>query len=150
MRKARQISEKSQSAVKCRHWTITLIDSTPLLLNKIQNNTSNKTYLQAEKALEETLRFMYLCAHSKTTLTPSVLIDSTWHEFILFTRSYHKFCIQHFNHFIHHQPSSNKTNELQQYERTILLYEQHFGYCDDGFWPRNYQNIAPCGPCENE
>ncbi|MBI2572473.1 hypothetical protein HYV86_01325 [Candidatus Woesearchaeota archaeon] len=40
----------------------------------------------------------------------STKVDNVWHEFILFTREYMKFCDQFYGKYIHHQPytSSNK------------------------------------------
>jgi hypothetical protein len=47
---------------------------------------------------------------------PSQLADDLWHEFILYTRYYEKFCQQAFGRFLHHTPaavlgSDKKSNE---------------------------------------
>lgn len=36
---------------------------------------------------------------------PSKVVDVAWHEFILFTRDYEKFCRQAFGQFLHHTPA---------------------------------------------
>ena len=127
-----------------------LVANQPLLVVKIQGNTSFKKHDEAMHALGEVLRFMYLCTQSNATLTPSALVDSVWHEFILFTRSYKQFCEHNLGSFVHHQPSADRGNELLQYQQTIALYERYFGDCDETFWPRPQQQVAHCGPCENE
>jgi hypothetical protein len=37
---------------------------------------------------------------------PSVAVDDAWHEFILFTREYARFCQAAFGHFLHHTPTA--------------------------------------------
>jgi len=36
---------------------------------------------------------------------PSQAVDDAWHEFILFTRQYNKFCRHAFGRFLHHTPA---------------------------------------------
>jgi hypothetical protein len=36
---------------------------------------------------------------------PSQAVDDAWHEFILFTRHYHRFCKGAFGRFLHHTPA---------------------------------------------
>jgi len=36
---------------------------------------------------------------------PSQVVDDAWHEFILFTRSYERFCQQAYGKFLHHTPA---------------------------------------------
>ena len=147
---ANKISSKSDVSEKVSYWLNLVVADAPLLLDKIQKNTPVKQLTEAQQGLQEVLRFIYLCAHSNSTLTPSVLVDDLWHEFILFTRSYSRFCENQIGHFVHHQPSADRVNELLQYQQTLALYEQTFGDCDKFFWPRPQINAAPCGPCENE
>lgn len=51
-------------------------------------------------------RFLYLCMRNDTQkpLAPTEMIDTIWHNFILFTEDYRKFCEKYFNGFIHHRP----------------------------------------------
>lgn len=39
-------------------------------------------------------------------------LDSIWHHFILHTRIYHEFCEQEFGEFLHHEPDSNESSEM--------------------------------------
>jgi hypothetical protein len=143
-------SNESDANEKVRYWLAIVVADAPLLLEKIHKNTLLKQHTKAEQGLEEVLRFLYLCAHSNSTLTPSALVDSVWHEFILFTRHYGRFCEKQIGYFIHHQPSADQGNELLQYQQTLALYEHTFGICEAFFWPRPQKNSAQCGPCENE
>ncbi len=36
---------------------------------------------------------------------PTREVDAAWHEFLMFTRDYAKFCREHFGFFIHHVPT---------------------------------------------
>ena len=130
-------------------WTEEILCQAPLLLRKIQANTRLKKVDAAKTGLNETLRFLYLCSRSDSSLTPSQLIDELWHEFILFTRTYHAFCKDKFGQFVHHQPDDQRASVINQYQKTLQQYEVHFGQADNRYWPVPESDIAQCGPCEN-
>lgn len=46
-----------------------------------------------------------LLAKRKALAMPSQAVDVAWHEFILFTREYHRFCHQALGRFLHHTPA---------------------------------------------
>ena len=121
-----------------------LIQSTPGLLEKITHNCCSNNQ-DATALVVEMVKFLSLVGHSKEFLTPSLIVDMAWHEFILFTRAYDKFCQQQFGRFIHHQPEDNKTINQQRYYRTLELYYKTFGDINSLFWTNNYN---PCGSCE--
>ncbi len=50
---------------------------------------------------------------------PSRVVDVAWHEFILHTRDYHKFCEQAFGHYFHHNPFSGEMS-LQNLRESLL------------------------------
>lgn len=56
-------------------------------------------------------------------IEPSVSIDTVWHQCILHTESYEKFCIENFGRTIHNRP----TNSGHSYERTLELLKESFG-----------------------
>jgi hypothetical protein len=73
-----------------------------------------------KKRPELTLKECQLTAYRKSgckyVSMPSQLADDLWHEFILYTRYYEKFCQQAFGRFLHHTPaavlgSDKKSNE---------------------------------------
>ncbi len=47
----------------------------------------------------------YLDSGFKFVSMPSQLADDLWHEFILYTRNYQRFCQQAFGRFFHHTPA---------------------------------------------
>lgn len=55
-----------------------------------------------------TLRdYFHLCrtANRRMVAMPSQAVDDAWHEFILFTRNYRRFCTGAFGRFLHHTPA---------------------------------------------
>jgi hypothetical protein len=59
------------------------------------------------------LKMYFMCCLQKNTYSymPSKVIDMLWHEFILNTIEYAKFCNNAFGEFLHHIPSNYKTSE---------------------------------------
>lgn len=51
--------------------------------------------------------YFYICNQAKSRMVamPSQVVDVAWHEFILFTRLYEKFCNKSQGRFLHHTPS---------------------------------------------
>jgi hypothetical protein len=47
----------------------------------------------------------YLKSGQKFVSMPSQVADELWHEFILYTRDYHRFCRHAFGGFLHHTPA---------------------------------------------
>ena len=47
-----------------------------------------------------------LQARRRMVAMPSQAVDDAWHEFILFTRQYDKFCAHAFGRFLHHTPAA--------------------------------------------
>lgn len=48
---------------------------------------------------------MCLAGQPEMLAMPSQVVDDAWHEFILFTRQYQKFCAQGLGRFLHHTPA---------------------------------------------
>lgn len=67
---------------------------------------------EAEDIFEETKKFLYLCQLPDIFISDDLLIiDEMWHNFILFTKEYHRFCLQHFERYFHHLPASKQEKE---------------------------------------
>ncbi len=47
----------------------------------------------------------YLKGGRKFVAMPSQVVDDLWHELILYTRHYQRFCQRGFGHFLHHTPA---------------------------------------------
>lgn len=126
-----------------------LLNRNPLLVDKLLNNNVVSSAKEANDGLVELLKFLYLCANSDAVLTPSLRVDTLWHEFILFSRSYTQFCQMHFSQYIHHQPSDSPNNEMHQYQHTVQCYRLHFGMPNTDFWATSGICHNHCGSCEN-
>lgn len=59
--------------------------------------------------------YFQLCqqAGRRMVAMPSQAVDEAWHEFILFTRNYERFCRQAFGRFLHHTPAVAMTSPTQ-------------------------------------
>lgn len=126
-----------------------LLSENILLVTKLVQNNVVSNSKEANSAVIELLKFLYLCAYSDATLTPSLRIDAVWHELILFSRSYTDFCIKHFSCYIHHQPSDSPSAEAHQYQHTLQLYIRYFGKPNADFWVNAGICESECGSCEN-
>lgn len=62
--------------------------------------------------------YFQLCrkAERRMVAMPSQAVDDAWHEFILFTRQYDKFCQQAFGRFLHHTPAEAMRTPTQASE----------------------------------
>ncbi len=83
------------------------------------------------RAIAEYKKFIYLAMISKVQVTPSKIIDAVWHEHVMFTRGYRKFCEEILGRYLDHEPSLLETDKQigifdAQYADTIELYEDEF------------------------
>lgn len=110
-----------------------LLDNNPLLIQKvsISCNVDDKS---AKSYLIECLKFLHLIGVKKQKLTPSLKVDLAWHEFILFTRTYHQFCSTEFGRYIHHQPGGDEKQNRHQFKNTLMLYALTFGTPPIDIW----------------
>ncbi len=60
--------------------------------------------------------YFHLCLNAgrkRSVAMPSQAVDVAWHEFILFTHDYEKFCHQSFGHFLHHTPAEAMSSRMR-------------------------------------
>jgi hypothetical protein len=70
---------------------------------------------EAVDIFQETKKFLYICRMPGIFIPDDLLIvDEMWHNFILFTKEYQRFCDEHFGSFIHHLPATKKEKALQK------------------------------------
>lgn len=55
-------------------------------------------------------------AKKKMIAMPSQVVDVAWHEFILMTHDYERFCKRAFGHFLHHSPTETMQSEEVAHE----------------------------------
>jgi hypothetical protein len=83
-----------------------------------QRLAARRPELSAEQRSEVFLAlddYFQLCrkAGRRMVAMPSQAVDDAWHEFILFTRQYNKFCRHAFGRFLHHTPAEAMSTPTQ-------------------------------------
>lgn len=68
---------------------------------------------QIHLVLQALREYFFLCskARRQRVAMPSQVVDDAWHEFILFTRSYKKFCRKALGRFLHYTPSAAMSSQ---------------------------------------
>ena len=98
------------------------------------------TQEQADNAILEYKKFIYLCAISPLELTPSDEIEQVWQMHLIFTRDYWGPFSRTVRKEIHHGPTRGGIEEnapfLSSYSDTRKLYEREFGVTPPAeVWP---------------
>lgn len=77
---------------------------------------------QLSVAFRGFLDYVNLCVAYQDKEIPmfSESVDEVWHQFILDTRSYQKFCEEHVGYFLHHVPNGSNSSYNIQEERKKL------------------------------
>jgi len=107
----------------------------------------------ARKHFRAMLAFLYFCATSENTFTPSEVIDEMWHTFLLSTKDYDEFCQEYLGKKIHHNPDAvvteaSKEKNQQQYINLYIIAEQTLGALDPEMFPNPMVLAAGCnGDC---
>lgn len=95
-----------------------------------------------KQAILEYKKFMYLAAVSDMMVSPSEIVDTVWHQHLIFTKSYSEFCTI-LGKQIQHIPSTHNKEDFQKFkiakERTTKLYEIYFGAQPESIW--NHANL---------
>jgi hypothetical protein len=100
----------------------------------------------ARELFADTKRFLLVCGTTPGNWSPTEPIDEGWHNFILFTQDYAKFCQQNFGRFIHHNPkrigvASNAISPME----TATKARELFGDSISVNWaPDNMRASAEC------
>jgi hypothetical protein len=92
-----------------------LIDSYPyqrFLDKRLAVKRPELSPAQREMVFDGLKEYFHLCniAGRNMVAMPSQVVDDAWHEFILFTRQYNKFCQQALGRFLHHTPAEAMTS----------------------------------------
>jgi len=103
----------------------------PAVANTLENTPCGCT-TDSHIAVTELSKFLILCAKSASQLSAPGKILKMWQTFLLYTAEYERFCSEHFDAFIHHDPQHNSRAENLQF--TLFLYQQLFGQHPNEFW----------------
>ncbi|MFT6036401.1 MAG: hypothetical protein ACI9XJ_001983, partial [Marivirga sp.] len=107
---------------------------------------------EAHAIFNETKKWLWLAAKAseeeKLSLSidkPLLIIDEMWHNFILHTKQYQRYCMDKFKRFIHHEPTpsadkakyqealaSNPSLEIQKWKEK---YQKQLSYIYDNLGP---------------
>lgn len=102
----------------------------PALVARLERKL-NLSHEQAKALFEDTKRFLALSTLVNVPLAPSPVIDDGWHEFLMYTEDYQRFCRDCVGKFIHHRPtdpSGEPEEELRQIvENTLSVARATFG-----------------------
>lgn len=79
----------------------------PVLVEKLKQKYPHLSDYQADLVMQGLKQYFLICNDAGRTMVamPSQAVDVVWHEFILFTKAYQKFCRQAFGRFLHHTPA---------------------------------------------
>jgi len=93
-----------------------------------------------ELAILEYKKFMYLATTSEFMVSPSEIVDTVWHQHLIFTQSYSDFC-NLIGKQIQHIPSTHNKEEYEKFklakERTKKFYSNIFGEQPNTIWEYN-------------
>jgi len=105
-------------------------------------NENKWTINFTKSALLEYKKFMYLAATSDKMVSPSEVVDTVWHQHLVFTKSYNEFC-NLLGRKIEHVPSTHNSKDHRKFaaakERTKIIYEETFGVQPEEIW--NHSDI---------
>lgn len=103
---------------------------------------NNWTKNFSKKAIVEYKKFMYLAGTSDLMVAPSEIVDTVWHQHLVYTQSYAAFC-KIIGKDIQHIPSTHNSADALKFKqakvRTTNLYISIFGTQPEEIW--NYVNI---------
>ncbi len=89
------------------------------------------------KAILEYKKFMYLAGTSSFMVSPSEIVDTVWHQHLIFTKSYADLC-DLVGKAIQHIPSTHNREDFEKFqqakERTKKLYADTFGQQPREIW----------------
>ncbi|TRX53064.1 hypothetical protein FNH22_21380 [Fulvivirga sp. M361] len=132
-------------------WAMNLLESNPILFKKLKDLPLGQD-VDPHELLTEVVKFMYLVSAFHVKLTPSLMVDLAWHEFILFTKAYERFCRIELGSFIHHTPDDNNAANNKNYLKTIQRYISLFGEPPVNIWgelSRKEWRDSQCGSCNS-
>ena len=130
-------------------WANEIISENPIIEEKIAKSCLIDEK-ESKNCLIEALKYLDLVFFTKQKLTPSVLVDNAWHEFILCSVSYEQFCNEKFGRFIHHHPGGRTTETRNNFKKTIKHYILNIGEPIEKYWgefAKQEWDDSQCGSC---
>ena len=87
----------------------------PSLSDKLIEKYPHLSRQQADRVVEGMREYFHVCniGRHRMIAMPSQAVDVAWHEFILFTREYKKFCDKALGRFLHHTPAEAMASQTE-------------------------------------
>jgi len=117
--------------IRTYHWPAGLLER----LEKHRAGMARKDSALVSRGLRQFF-VAYLMGGNRYVSMPSQVADDLWHEFILYTREYERFCRRAFGGFLHHTPAV----VLSEHRRSNEGLRRVWWYCC------KYENIDPVNP----
>jgi hypothetical protein len=101
----------------------------------------------ARAAVDAYRRFCFLAVVSPTPVTPSEIVDETWHQHLIYSRDYWMvWCGERLQAPLHHDPTPGgpeaQMTYRRQYAETLALHERFFGPPSPELWPATHLRFA--------
>jgi len=100
-------------------------------------NENNWTRNFTKQAIHEYKKFMYLAAIQDQMVSPSDIVDIVWHQHLIFTQSYQRFC-EILGKRIEHIPGTHDRQDWEKLKlarnRLSTLYIESFGQQPGQYW----------------
>ena len=107
---------------------------------------------ESRKLFSDLMTWMYLCTVSEEPLSPPKMVDEAWHNFILCTEQYAKFCHEFCGHFVHHVPHELSDTQKNVNKQDILRQQSKSLFVKLGLTSKNWQMGlvgSPCSTCKS-
>jgi hypothetical protein len=124
-----------------KRWSMIMAQDCPPFVRKFSARTG-LTLDEGTLLWGELVKFLLFCAFTPNCLSPSLVVDELWHDFLIDTREYRKFCQTMTGRFIDHVPLENPNPDA--YQNSLRLIEASFGYRDHRFWPSSTSAASGC------
>lgn len=121
--------------------TYSFPDSISKKVHTVYPHLNERELQRVIETLRDYFQIVNLAGKNKATAMPSQVVDVAWHEFILFTQEYHRFCKRALGRYIHHTPAEamkSKTTAQKQLKRTwrIACFMEHISPASPARLPR--------------
>jgi hypothetical protein len=123
----------------------------PVLLNKLQAELGINRE-DAETLFTDLKMFLALCATTTRSLAPTAALDAPWHQFVLFTKDYERFCREYCGRFVHHLPEDPfaRPSMSASAAQTLSLARRVFGEELSASWLcAQGAECTRCGTCQS-
>jgi hypothetical protein len=127
----KQNDSGSGTAARVAEWRELASFEAPYLEEKMLNDRAFHDREMFRLAFGELKKYLWLYAVTGRALPmTSQSVDEVWHQFILFTVDYHRFCDRFFGGYIHHSPNSPHPSVAVDHadvQAFFLAYQRQFG-----------------------